>query len=361
MTFTATITAADALLLATRLADSDAGPLDRGAPSLLGGTKYFVKFGDLPTDQRGHAILAAAEAVGSLASDGSISLAIATTDANRLKELKRVNLNLGTLSAAGVVDNLNGRLAVHRQQAGGGSSSRPTWVLTLGQSASTPAGCTQLTFMGMGELPDSLQRKGFAAAVLDAIGFGGGDLVAEFIPMARIDGGRPLCLSQILQVWARPGPGLNFSDLPDVINVGGKQLKLFVDGGGRRDRQAGAAQAARGTAAAAATAAVAATAAAATAATAQAAAPPAAAAAAAAAGDATRPQRRVRKALKKRRLASLAEQEAAEADAAAAEAAETAAAAVAAAEAATAEAAAQSAADADAAADPPTQPKRWAA
>ncbi len=42
MTSTATITAADTLLLATRLAGSDAGPLDRGAPSLLGGTKYFV-------------------------------------------------------------------------------------------------------------------------------------------------------------------------------------------------------------------------------------------------------------------------------------------------------------------------------
>jgi hypothetical protein len=356
MTSTATITAADTLLLATRLAGSDAGPLDRGAPSLLGGTKYFVGFGDIPTDQRGHAILAAAGAVGSLANDGSISLAIATTDPNRLKDLKRVNLNLGTLSAAGVVENLNGRLAVHRQQAGGGSSSRPTWVLTLGQSASTPAGYTQLTFMGMGELPDPLQRKGFAAAVLDAIGFGGGELVAEFNPMARIDGGPPLCLSQLLLVWAKPGPGLSFSDLPDVVNVGGKQLKLFVDGESRRDRQAGAAPAARGTAAAA-TATAAAAAAAATTTAAQAAARPAVAAATVAC-DATQPQRKVRKALKKRRLANLAAREAAGADAAAAEAAETAAAAVAAAEAAAVEAAAQSAAAADAATDPPAQPQR---
>lgn len=221
----------EAMLAQLQSAAGAALPLRRGMPCVVGGTKYFLDVSGVTQGQRAEAITAAATAVDALATDSSISLSLGSIDPVRLSQAGRVTINLqgDTPMAATKVERLNGQLPVFRPRPDGGGSSRPDWILPVRVRNRVPPNVTQLSIMGMGLLPDQLQRPGFAALLLRELGVAVEEVVAEFNPEARVHG-TVIRLSEKLVVWVTSRRQLQQADIPNPVRFGAYgDLRVFID------------------------------------------------------------------------------------------------------------------------------------
>ena len=205
------------------------GPILAGAPSVLGGTKYYLDVAGVPSADRAEAVRAAAVTVAGLAPGGAVSLSLGSVDPNRLRSATRVYFNIGAESAAASVERLNGSLPVPRRRSGDGGSSRQEWQLPVRQASHVPTGAAQLSLVGMSRVPDALQRVNFSGHLLAALGWQDARIIAEFHPTATVE--RCLVrLSEKVVVWAEPPPGKTFAALPSVVDFAGSgEVRLYVD------------------------------------------------------------------------------------------------------------------------------------
>ena len=220
----ARLTGSDYARLTTSLRAARGQVFGAGPPSILGSTKYCLDLSGVAAGDKPAVVRAALAKCQTVLPEGS-ALQLGRFDEQQIQRALTIGLHLPSDEAVEIVEQQQGSLSVST------AAGNRAWDIPIRQLVRAPPNCVEVVTVGWSRIPDALQRPGISKLLLEAFGYQGASVQAEFHPVMRMrDCPKPARLADKIVFWVeRPANDRTLSNFPDKIEVEGwGEIRAYV-------------------------------------------------------------------------------------------------------------------------------------